>query len=634
MFKNMKIGMRLGLGFAVVLLLMVALIYKGIDSMSAENDMLDKVVSNNNVKTALSVTMAENTHIVTRVMRTLLLVTTDAENKAEKEKIDKARAAYNKAKEDLDSMGGTETGKALRKKIDEAAETAREVNNKVIELALVNKNAEATELLLKTAAPLTNKWQEAIDDYQKHQDETNQTDAKAADDVYEQGRSLMFTLGGIAILLGIGIAFWVTRSITQPLNIAMATAQKIAAGDLSASIQVDSSDETGMLLASMKAMQDNLIGVVGEIKNIVALANKGDFSTKMNLTGKAGYTKDLSDLLNQLSDTVDTAFNDTIAVAQALEEGDLTRTVTREYQGAFDQVKQSLNNTVAKLAQTIAEVSEATNQLSNASEQIGATSQSLSQSSSEQAASVEETSASIEQMSASINQNTENAKVTDGMAGKANQEAIKGGEAVKQTVAAMKSIAGKIGIIDDIAYQTNMLALNAAIEAARAGDHGKGFAVVAAEVRKLAERSQVAAQEIGELAESSVQTAESAGELLDAIVPSIAKTSDLVQEIAAASTEQSAGVSQINAAMSQMNQITQQNASASEELAATAEEMTGQAEQLQILMSFFKIAQTRSNVTAAKPARKAEKIKPAAHGYRKGDGGLESEFDLNKFDRF
>ncbi|MDD2760952.1 MAG: methyl-accepting chemotaxis protein, partial [Methylomonas sp.] len=198
--------------------------------------------------------------------------------------------------------------------------------------------------------------------------------------------------------------------------------------------------------------------------------------------------------------------------------------------------------------------------------------------------------ASIEQMSASINQNSENAKITDGMAGKASKEAVEGGVAVKQTVEAMKAIAGKIGIIDDIAYQTNMLALNAAIEAARAGDHGKGFAVVAAEVRKLAERSQVAAQEIGHLAESSVNTAETAGKLLDEIVPSIAKTSNLVQEIAAASNEQASGVSQVNTAMAQMNQITQQNASSSEELAATAEEMTAQAEQLQSLMSFFKLS--------------------------------------------
>jgi len=292
-----------------------------------------------------------------------------------------------------------------------------------------------------------------------------------------------------------------------------------------------------------------------------------------------------------------------VKAADRLAEGDLTVSIDATSKDETGQLLQAMRNMVEKLSQVVAEVNSGAEALAGASEEVSATAQSLSQASSEQAAGVEETSASIEQMTASIAQNTENARVTDGMAAKAATEATEGGEAVKATVSAMKQIAHKIGIIDDIAYQTNLLALNAAIEAARAGEHGKGFAVVAAEVRKLAERSQVAAQEIGTVASESVQLAERAGRLLDEIVPNIKKTSDLVQEINAASQEQSSGVSQINGAVGQLSQTTQQNASSSEELAATAEEMSSQAEQLQQTMAFFKLggpaAQRRRTAHAA-----------------------------------
>ena len=297
----------------------------------------------------------------------------------------------------------------------------------------------------------------------------------------------------------------------------------------------------------------------------------------------------------------------------------------------------AIKGMVQKLAHIIGEVRGAADALSSASEQVASTAQSLSQASSEQAASVEETSASIEQMTASITQNTENAKVTDNMATKSSHEATEGGQAVNETVQAMKQIAGKIGIIDDIAYQTNLLALNAAIEAARAGEHGKGFAVVAAEVRKLAERSQVAAQEIGELASSSVGMAEKAGKLLDEMVPSIKKTSDLVQEIAAASNEQSTGVGQINAAMGQLNKATQQNASASEELAATAEEMGGQAGQLQELMAFFQVgdkavAATGGGAARSRPAAVRPAPPKAAAAPRKA--AAKADVEASDFERF
>ncbi|GAA5168965.1 methyl-accepting chemotaxis protein [Viridibacterium curvum] len=291
----------------------------------------------------------------------------------------------------------------------------------------------------------------------------------------------------------------------------------------------------------------------------------------------------------------------------------------------------AVRNMVMKLSQVVEDVNGNAESLASASEQVNSTAQSLSQAASEQAAGVEETSASLEQMTASIAQNTENAKVTDGIAGRSSGQAAEGGEAVKATVAAMKQIAQKIGIIDDIAYQTNLLALNAAIEAARAGEHGKGFAVVAAEVRKLAERSQIAAQEIGTVASSSVDLAERAGGLLDEMVPNIKRTSDLVQEITAASEEQSSGVAQINAAVMQLSQTTQQNASGAEELAATAEEMSGQAEQLQQLMSFFKLdgGSRRGGNRSRKPGTRSGKAADIAQ-----HSGANEEVAENDFARF
>ena len=309
-------------------------------------------------------------------------------------------------------------------------------------------------------------------------------------------------------------------------------------------------------------------------------------------------------------------------VVQRVARGDLSVEVaTRE--GDTTSMLASVRAMTTTLAQIISDVRSSADGLASASEEVSATAQSMSQASTEQAASVEETSASIEEMSASIAQNTENAKITDGMAGKAAREADEGGQAVRETLVAMKTIADKIGIVDDIAYQTNLLALNAAIEAARAGEHGKGFAVVAAEVRKLAERSQVAAQEIGTVAKSSVALAERAGTLLDQMVPSISKTSDLVQEIAAASEEQSSGVSQINGAMLQLSQITQQNASASEELAATAEEMSTQAEQLQRLMGFFNTGEGRvvQDLERALEASRPKAMRVPGKALRNGTSG-------------
>ena len=311
----------------------------------------------------------------------------------------------------------------------------------------------------------------------------------------------LFLTGGAAVLLGIAIAVMITRSITIPMKKGLKVATELAEGNLEVSITAWGRDEMGQLLIAMK-------------------------------------------------------------------------------------------NMVGKLRAVVVAVKYAANNVASGSEQLSVGAGEMSQGTTEQAASTEEASSSIEEMSATIKQNADNATQTEKIALTSATHATDSGLAVAEAVAAMKNIASRISIIEEIARQTNLLALNAAIEAARAGEHGRGFAVVAAEVRKLAERSQTAASEISKLSTSSVKIAEHAGTMLTRLVPDIQRTAELVQEISAASREQTHGTDQINGAIQQLNRVVQQNAGATEEMAATAAELTAQAEQLKITIAFFRIAES------------------------------------------
>lgn len=322
-------------------------------------------------------------------------------------------------------------------------------------------------------------------------------------------------------------------------------------------------------------------------------------------------------------------------LARQISEGNLT--VSSHIQLAASDttsMEARLKGMAKKLEEVMSEVGSAADSVASAAEELSSAAQSLNDNSNEQTISVEKTSSAVEEITATVTQNAENARVTDEIASRSSKDAEDGGEAVRETVSAMRQIAGKIGIIDDIAYQTNLLALNAAIEAARAGDHGKGFAVVAAEVRKLAERSSIAARDIGEVAATSVEMAERAGRLLDEMVPASRKTADLVQEISAASREQSLGLGQIGAAINEVARSTQSSASASEELTKTSEELSAQATQLQGLVGFFHLSKTERSKRERKNERPASSTPAGRTGGSSRSTNSDPDIDESSFTRF
>ncbi len=307
--------------------------------------------------------------------------------------------------------------------------------------------------------------------------------------------------------------------------------------------------------------------------------------------------------------TISSGLTKAIFATNAVASGDLSQNIEVTSRDEIGDLLTSVKTMIEKLRDVVSSVQSASDNVASGSQELSSSSEEMSEGATEQAAAAEEASSSMEQMAANIRQNADNAMQTEKIANKSADDAKQGGVAVAQTVSAMKEIAGKISIIEEIARQTNLLALNAAIEAARAGEHGKGFAVVAAEVRKLAERSQHAAAEISELSGSSVEVAEQAGKMLSAMVPDIQRTAELVQEISAASREQDTGAEQVNQAIMQLDQVIQQNASASEEMAATSEELSSQAEQLLDTISFFKV-DTKSGVVVRNVQQPVKKKKP------------------------
>lgn len=351
-------------------------------------------------------------------------------------------------------------------------------------------------------------------------------------------RNASFLLLTLAVLIGLLVAISLTRIIRKPIGNAMQLARNIAKGDFSGRLELQSKDEIGQLSQALNSMTEGLQNVA--------------------------------------------------TVAEQISQGNLM--VDAKLASDKDQLGTALQKMTAVLKKVIQQVSTSAEHVASGSRGLSSSSVSMSQGASEQAAAAEEATAAVEQMSANIRQNADNSQQTEKSASTSAESAHTGGKAVNDTLDAMKKIAEKITIIEEISRQTNLLALNAAIEAARAGEQGKGFAVVAGEVRKLSERSQIAAGEINELSRSSVSIAEKASGALSAMVPEIQQTAELVQEIAASSREQNIGAEQINRSIGQLDLVIQNNTAAAEELSATAEELSGQAKQLHELISFFKIS--------------------------------------------
>lgn len=353
----------------------------------------------------------------------------------------------------------------------------------------------------------------------------------------KQGLLIAYFVGVVVFTI---IVLSMVRNSLKPVQSGVALAEAIASGDFSQRIALKRNDELGQLAAALDEMAEKLARSANAVDQIA----QGDLMVEVKPSSE------------------------------------------------HDQLGNALLKMTNKVHEVISQVKATTTSVALGAQTMDTSTEQMSRGSIEQAAAAEEASSSIEEMTANIRQNADNAQQTEKIAIQAADNAKESGDAVIKTVSAMKNIAEKITIIEEISRQTNLLALNAAIEAARAGDHGKGFAVVAAEVRKLAERSQVAASEINDLSRSSVEVAEKAGEMLDAIIPDIQKTADLVQEISAASKEQDVGAEQINRSIQQLDGVIQQNVTGSEEISSTAEEISKRAAQLTQVVSFFQIEST------------------------------------------
>ncbi|TQK06867.1 methyl-accepting chemotaxis protein [Herbaspirillum sp. SJZ107] len=521
--NNMKIGQRLALGFGLVLALLLIIAATGLKNMDELDASINKIVNGNNVRIDSASSMRDAQRRLAIAVRDIILTNDEAEMESFDKTVEAASRDYDAAAARLDGAVKFTDTRALLGKIGDARAAALPLIAKVQQLGRANRNEESARLMQTAAVPALKAWNQAINKMIELQAARNKADLEAGALRYRSARLVMFAVVTLALVLAVAIGVVITRSITRPLRQAVDVAKTVAAGDLTSRIEVDTTDETGELLAALKDMNMSLLTIVGQVRSG--------------------------------TETIATASNE-------IAHGNLD--------------------------------------LSSRTEQ--------------QAGALEETASSMEELTATVKQNADNARQANQLALAASGVATRGGTVVADVVKTMDSIkessariADIIGVIDSIAFQTNILALNAAVEAARAGEQGRGFAVVASEVRTLAQRSAGAAKEIKDLIGESVEKVgagsrlvQEAGTTMEAIVASVRSVTDIMAEITAASHEQEAGIEQINQAVGEMDSVTQQNAALVEEAAAAAQSLQEQSGQLERLVSTFRLA---GGTPATAPAR-------------------------------